>query len=69
MKRRTAILRAILAPSDLIIMDEPFTGLDSETKQQAIELILEFTKEKTLLFSTHHEEDAALLSAEMIHLN
>ena len=69
MKRRTAILRAILAPSDLIIMDEPFTGLDSETKQQAIELILEFTTEKTLLFSTHHEEDAALLSAEMIHLN
>lgn len=69
MKRRTAILRAILAPSDLIIMDEPFTGLDSETKQKAIDLILEFRKEKTLLFSTHHEEDAKLLSAKMIYLN
>ena len=27
---RTAILRAILAPSDLVLMDEPFTGLDHE---------------------------------------
>ncbi len=69
MKRRTAILRALLAPSDFIIMDEPFTGLDGETKQKVIKLILEFTKEKLLLFSTHHEEDAALLSAKMIHLN
>ncbi len=69
MKRRTAILRAILAPSDFIIMDEPFTGLDGETKQKAIDLILEFTNGKLLLFSTHHEEDAELLSAEMIHLS
>lgn len=68
MKRRTAILRAILAPSDFIIMDEPFTGLDSETKQKAIDLILEFTSGKLLLFSTHHEEDANLLNAEHITL-
>ena len=68
MKRRTAILRALLAPSDFIIMDEPFTGLDGETKQKAIDLILEFTKEKLLLFSTHHPEDAELLFAETIHL-
>ncbi len=68
MKRRTAILRAILAPSDFIIMDEPFTGLDAETKQTAIDLIREYTNGKLLLFSTHHEEDAKLLSAEIIHL-
>ena len=35
MKRRTAILRAILAPADIVLMDEPFTGLDPDTKQQA----------------------------------
>ena len=68
MKRRTAILRAILAPADLIIMDEPFTGLDADTKQNAIALIKEYTKGKLLLFSTHHEEDAKLLDAEMIYL-
>lgn len=68
MKRRTAILRAILAPSDFIIMDEPFTGLDEGTKQTAIDLIREYTKGKLFLFSTHHAEDAELLSAEIIHL-
>ena len=68
MKRRVAILRAILAPSDIVVMDEPFTGLDENTKQTAIDLILEYTKVKLLLFSTHHAEDAELLSAEIIHL-
>lgn len=68
MKRRTAILRAILAPSDFIIMDEPFTGLDAETKQRVIDLILKYTAGKLVLFSTHNEEDAQLLGAEIIHL-
>ena len=68
MKRRTAILRALLAPSDLIIMDEPFTGLDTETKRNVIELIKEYTEGKLLLLSTHYEEDAELLDAELLHL-
>lgn len=68
MKRRTAILRALLAPSDMIIMDEPFTGLDAVTRQNVIELIKESAVGKLLLISTHNEEDAKLLSAEIIHL-
>jgi len=69
MKRRVAILRAILAPSDLIIMDEPFTGLDAETKENMIGLIKEFTYGKLLLIATHAAEDAKLLDAEVIHLD
>ncbi len=57
MKRRTAILRAILAPSELIIMDEPFTGLDEETKEKVMDYIRERTTGKLLIFSTHQEED------------
>ena len=68
MKRRTAILRALLAPSDIIIMDEPFTGLDAETKLAAIQLIKEYSAGKLLLISTHNAEDAELLSAEIITL-
>ena len=68
MKRRTAILRALLSPSDFIIMDEPFTGLDTETKRNVIELIKEYTEGKLLLLSTHYEEDAELLDAELLHL-
>lgn len=68
MKRRAAILRAILAPSDIIIMDEPFTGLDRDTKLAAIALIKEFCTGKLLLVSTHAEEDAELLGAEILRL-
>ena len=69
MKRRTAILRAILAASDFIIMDEPFTGLDAETKLQTIDLIREYCDGKLVLISTHNPEDAGLLGAEIITLS
>ncbi|MEG0689565.1 MAG: ABC transporter ATP-binding protein, partial [Hungatella sp.] len=61
MKRRTAICRALLAPSDIILMDEPFTGLDEQTKQQVMTYIQEKSAGKLLLISTHQEEDIALL--------
>lgn len=67
MKRRTAILRALLAPSDGILMDEPFTGLDEATKHQVISYIKEKTEGKLLLLATHQEEDAALLEASILH--
>ena len=56
MKRRTAILRAILAPADIVLMDEPFTGLDPDTKQQAARMINKYTAGKLLLFSTHSQD-------------
>ena len=68
MKRRTAILRALLASSDFIIMDEPFTGLDHETKLSVIRMIRDYTQGKLLLISTHSEEDIQLLDGELIRL-
>lgn len=69
MKRRTAILRALLAPSDAVFMDEPFTGLDEQTKQTVIDYIKEKTTGKLLLISTHQEEDVALLNGTLITLD
>lgn len=69
MKRRTAICRALLAPSDGILMDEPFTGLDETTKKKVISRLLEKTKGKLLLISTHQEEDLVLLGASLVTLN
>lgn len=68
MKRRTAICRALLAPSDGILMDEPFTGLDEATKHTVIQYILEKTPGKLLLISTHQEADIPLLDATLITL-
>lgn len=68
MKRRTAICRALLAPFDVLIMDEPFTGLDDDTRQAVISYILEKTGERLTIISTHQEEDVHLLKAGLITL-
>lgn len=69
MKRRTAIARALLASSDMIIMDEPFTGLDEENKQIVIQYILEKSAGKLLIFSTHQEEELAWMGSQLVKLS
>jgi NitT/TauT family transport system ATP-binding protein len=56
MKRRVAIVRAMMSASDTVIMDEPFTGLDAATKSEVIGYILQQKKDRTLLIVTHDEE-------------
>lgn len=68
MKRRVAILRALLAPSCGILMDEPFTGLDDDTKDVVISYIKEKAADKLLLVATHQEEDIAALGGELLRL-
>lgn len=68
MKRRTAILRALLAPFDLLIMDEPFTGLDADTREEVIRYVLEKRMNRFLIAATHQPEEAALLGGHIIHL-
>lgn len=67
MKRRVALLRAVLAPSRGVLMDEPFTGLDEDTKQIVIAYIKEKTAGKLLVIVTHQEEDVAALGGQLIH--
>ena len=68
MKRRTAIARALLAPAEMIVMDEPFTGLDEGTKEKVIRYILEKSKGKLLILSTHQEEDVRLIGGKRFDL-
>ena len=68
MKRRTAICRAMTANSDLIIMDEPFTGLDEDTKKLVIEYIKSRQRGRLLIVSTHQEEDVELLGGELVRM-
>ncbi len=68
MKRRVAIARALLAESSLVIMDEPFKGLDESLHKQTASVILEYTKGKTLIISTHDSNDAMLLNAQILNI-
>lgn len=62
MKRRVAIVRAVLAEADLIFMDEPFKGLDAATRDLALRYFLEHTKGKTSIVVTHDENEAKMLT-------
>lgn len=68
MKRRVAIVRAVAVPSDMVLMDEPFTGLDEDTKRNVIQYVKEKSVNKLVMISTHQEEDAALLHGTLIKL-
>lgn len=53
MKRRVAIARALCKESDMLILDEPFNGLDLATKTAINSLIKQQTKDKGLLLISH----------------
>ena len=69
MKRRVALARALSYPGKLIILDEPFTGLDKDTKLNVIDYILKMRNNRTLLIATHGTDDSGLLGAEIIKLD
>ncbi|MCR5357331.1 MAG: ATP-binding cassette domain-containing protein [Lachnospiraceae bacterium] len=67
-RRRLCIIRAMLCPSDIVIMDEPFAGLDEETAERTGEWVLQHLNGRTLLFTTHEAEPASFAGAEVIPL-
>lgn len=69
MKRRVAIARALAAEYDLIVMDEPFKGLDKDTKQKIVAYIRKQTEGKTLLIVSHDESDAAAFGGDVLRLS
>lgn len=69
MRRRVAILRALLAESECIIMDEPFKGLDEETKEMTIAYVRRHVEDKTLIVITHDSKEAELLGADIVNLH
>ena len=66
MKRRVAIARALVAEGDLVIMDEPFKGLDEEMRKKAINFVLNDTKKKArgLIVITHDPDEPQMLEAD-----
>lgn len=65
MRRRVAVVRAMLAESDLVLMDEPFTGLDLKSKEKVIHFIRGYQKNRMIVVSTHQKEDAGFLNAKI----
>ena len=52
-KRRTALLRALWAPGNTLLLDEPFTGMDPAALQASIALLRERVEGRPVLLATH----------------
>ncbi len=59
MRRRVALARALLFPSPLVLLDEPFKGLDADTRRHAVGFTLSMLAGRTTLLVTHDPEDVA----------
>lgn len=69
MKRRVAIVRALLSDGELLVLDEPFTGLDAVNKQQVLRYVKENLRGRSALLITHNEEEAAEATDRMVRMS
>ncbi|WP_238652047.1 ABC transporter ATP-binding protein [Paenibacillus piscarius] len=61
-RQKILIARALIANPELLILDEPCTGLDIFAREQLLQMIEKITKQEggpTLLYVTHHIEEIA----------
>lgn len=57
-KRRVSVVRAMCAPgAEVLLLDEPFTGLDEQIKRRMYEYVLRKKRDRLLLMATHDPED------------
>ena len=63
MRRRTAIVRAVLYPCRALLLDEPFKGLDEETRAQVIAYLKKYCAGRLVLLATHDHEEARAMGA------
>ena len=67
-KRRVALVRALLAEKDILFLDEPFKGLDEDTKNIAADYLLRNTAGTTVVMVTHDIDEANKLGAKVLNL-
>ena len=68
MRRRVGIAQAIVADPELLLLDEPTTGLDPEQRMRFRQLIAGLGEHRTVVLSTHLVEDVAAVCTQVVVL-
>lgn len=69
MRRRMSVALCTIGDPDVILMDEPTTGMDPVSRRHVWTLIQKMKNEKTIIMSTHAMEEAEILSDKLIILD
>ncbi len=70
-RQRIAIIRTMLRPEPLVLLDEPFAELDPQTRRLATDWVRKIARQdnKTVLMVTHQSEDVEQIADEILMLH
>ena len=68
MKRRIALCRALIVEPDILLLDEPMSALDSETKAVLLKEIEQFSREHLVIFVTHQDDDINAIEGKILKI-
>ncbi|XP_008296369.1 ATP-binding cassette sub-family A member 12 [Stegastes partitus] len=68
MKRKLSISIAFIGGSRLVVLDEPTTGVDPCSRRSIWDIVLQHKKQRTIIMSTHHLDEAEVLSDRIAFL-
>ena len=67
-RRRVELARAFAAPGELVLLDEPFGGLDTQAHSCALAFVKRHGAGRIVVFATHDADDARALGAQILEL-
>ncbi|XP_037645999.1 uncharacterized protein abca12 isoform X4 [Sebastes umbrosus] len=68
MKRKLSISIAFIGGSRLVVLDEPTTGVDPCSRRNIWDIVIQYKKHRTVIMSTHHLDEAEVLSDRIAFL-
>lgn len=70
MKQKLALAQAFMEDQRVLLLDEPFNGLDAHSVDQTRALLRDLNREgRTIIFTSHNAEDMDLLAQERLRIN
>jgi NitT/TauT family transport system ATP-binding protein len=67
-RRRVALARALLADASLVVLDEPFAGIDVAARDEVLAWVARACTGRTIVLITHDLDDALRLGAKVVRL-